>query len=269
MDLQQGSRGMNVRIAQQLLNDAALGGSRLDPDGIFGPLTFKSVEDFQNRRKLEVDGVVGPSTWAALKGQAPVNSTQNASGQGGSTPRSVVAAPLGRPKPSPVPAPHSVAPAAAEPPLNPALEPAWMKVAMAELGIHERTGKGTARIIMYHQATTLHAKSDQVAWCSSFVNWCLAQVGVTGTRSAAAASWAGWGTELKTPRLGCIVQLHHHQKGYAAATGTSSGNHVAFFVHQDAAHIRLLGGNQSDSVKYSDFALAKWSVKTYRWPSGA
>ena len=269
MDLQQGSRGMDVRIAQQLLNDAAVGGSRLEPDGIFGPLTFQSVEDFQHRRKLEVDGVVGPSTWAALRGETRASSPQNASGQGQAAPQRPAAASLSQPKPLPAPAPHPVVPAAVEPPLNPALEPAWLKVAMAELGIHERTGKGTARIILYHQATTLHAKSDQVAWCSSFVNWCLAQVGITGTRSAAAASWAGWGTELQRPRLGCIVQLHHHQKGYVAASGTASGNHVAFFVHQDAAHIRLLGGNQSDSVKYSDFSLAKWSVKTYRWPSGA
>ena len=139
---------------------------------------------------------------------------------------------------------------------------------MAEYGIHERTNLGSRRIIEYHQATTLQAKSDQVAWCSSFVNWCLQQVGIVGSRSAAAASWADWGSGLVKPKLGCIVQLHHSVKGYTSATGTATGNHVAFFIRQDAAHIYLLGGNQSDSVKLSGFPLTKWSVKAYRWPGG-
>ncbi len=152
--------------------------------------------------------------------------------------------------------------------LDAATEPAWLKVALAEYGIHERTTLGTQRIVQYHQATSLHAKSDQVAWCSSFVNWCLAQVGIIGSRSAAAASWADWGVGLDTPKLGCIVQLHHHVKGCTSATGTASGNHVAFFIRQDAAHIFLLGGNQSDSVKLSGFPLSNWSVKAYRWPGG-
>ena len=129
IDLQQGSRGMDVRVAQQLLNDAAPGGSRLDPDGIFGPLTFRSVKDFQRQCKLELDGVVGPSTWAALKGETAAKYAQNRSGQRGPTqhgaaPRGPAAASPIQPKSSPAPARAdlSAAPSAAEPPLNPALD---------------------------------------------------------------------------------------------------------------------------------------------------
>ena len=50
------------------------------------------------------------------------------------------------------------------------------------------------------------------------------------------------------------------------ATGSSSGFHVGFFISLSATHIRILGGNQGDQVKYSDFSLASYEVKGYRRP---
>lgn len=52
------SRGADVVTAQKALG--------VQPDGIFGPLTLEAVKDFQLEHKLEVDGIVGPKTWAAL-----------------------------------------------------------------------------------------------------------------------------------------------------------------------------------------------------------
>ena len=37
-------------------------------DGLFGRVTQEAVRLFQGRRSLEVDGIVGPRTWAGLLG---------------------------------------------------------------------------------------------------------------------------------------------------------------------------------------------------------
>jgi uncharacterized protein (TIGR02594 family) len=148
--------------------------------------------------------------------------------------------------------------------------PPWMAVAEAELGVHENASPGehNQRIIEYHDTTTLKAREDEVPWCSSFVNWALQKAGYAGTRSAAAASWLKWGHDLGAePRPGAVTVICKKSAGADAATGSFSGYHVAFYVSSTPTHVRLLGGNQSDSVKYSNFALAAYEVKAYRWPS--
>jgi hypothetical protein len=56
--LRRGSKGDDVRRLQSLL---AVG-----VDGDFGPKTEGSVKQFQVRKKLTADGIVGPQTWGAL-----------------------------------------------------------------------------------------------------------------------------------------------------------------------------------------------------------
>jgi N-acetylmuramoyl-L-alanine amidase len=52
------SKGERVKELQRLLG--------LKDDGDFGPKTKEAVIKFQNDKKLTVDGVVGPKTWALL-----------------------------------------------------------------------------------------------------------------------------------------------------------------------------------------------------------
>ncbi len=148
-------------------------------------------------------------------------------------------------------------------------KPAWYQIAEGELGVHETPGPlATARIVEYHAATWLKATSDEIAWCSSFVNWCVAKAGLLPTRSAAAKSWEQWG-ETSGLRVGAIVVIRNKQAGGDQATGSGSGFHVAFFAGEENGHIRLLGGNQHDAVRYSDFPLASYEVVAVRWPAEA
>ena len=64
-NLRHGSRGNDVRWLQYELTQAGYG---IVIDGIFGSKTDKCVRDFQLQNGLQVDGVVGPITRAALVG---------------------------------------------------------------------------------------------------------------------------------------------------------------------------------------------------------
>ena len=116
-------------------------------------------------------------------------------------------------------------------------------IAAAELGVHETPGAdATARILEYTKHTTLDAQSDEVPWCSAFMNFVVDTAGFTGTHSAAAMSWEDWGVALDEPILGCIVVWDHH---------------VTLCDHPDISNgiVRGLGGNQSNSVKVSRFSV--------------
>lgn len=142
----------------------------------------------------------------------------------------------------------------------------WIDIARKEMGVHEIPGpEANPRIVAYHQTTTLRATSDEVPWCSSFVNWCLKQAGIQGTNSAAAASWLKWGSPCSRD-AGAVVVLRHKVAGQDAATGSSSGFHVGFLLAIDAGHVRVLGGNQGDMVKESLFPLANYEVMDCRCP---
>jgi peptidoglycan hydrolase-like protein with peptidoglycan-binding domain len=63
------SRGSAVSDLQQALADAGFNPGPID--GSFGPQTRAAVIRFQQAKGLVADGVVGPKTWAALRGAAP------------------------------------------------------------------------------------------------------------------------------------------------------------------------------------------------------
>lgn len=134
----------------------------------------------------------------------------------------------------------------------------WMGIAQGEMGIKELPGaKENPRIIEYHSKTTGAFSSDEVPWCSSFVNWVMSTAGYNTTKSAMARSWLNYGLSLKTPKYGCIVIL-------SRGSNKRSG-HVGFFWKKNMMSIEVLGGNQSNQVKISKYYI--WQVLGYRWPS--
>ena len=229
--LKNGDRGIDVKRLQILLNTGLVPSPHLREDGDFGTRTLDAVVRFQKLRGLVPDGVVGHLTWFAL-------------GKKGNT--------------SALVAPNVDRPAIGS----------WLDIAKAELGIHEDalTGHHTKRILEYHKTTSLKATTDETPWCSSFVNWVMTKAGRKGTNSAAAKSWLDWGSGLADAREGAVTVIKKKNATSDAATGSASGFHVAFYIASPPDHIRLLGGNQADQVRYSNFSLKAYEVKGYRWP---
>ena len=129
------------------------------------------------------------------------------------------------------------------------------EIAKKELGQKEIPGpKSNPRIVAYHQATTLKAKDEAIPWCSSFVCWCIDQalkagwVGAPSTKQAWARSYLAWGKSVKkNPKPGDICIF---TRGKSKSQG-----HVAFFVAKNPnGTIKVLGGNQGDSVCYRNYS---------------
>lgn len=141
--------------------------------------------------------------------------------------------------------------------VSPTPIPPWIRVAQREIGVKEVRGGENPRIIEYHAATTLKATEDEVAWCSSFVNWVCKQCHLERSHSAAARSWLGYGKALPGFKKYAIVVF---KRGNSSWQG-----HVAFVMKDNGdGTIQVLGGNQSDQVCYANYSKA--SVLGYRWP---
>ncbi len=156
--------------------------------------------------------------------------------------------------------------------------PPWLVIALGELGEREIVGaKHNPRILEYGVAVRLRVTTDEIPWCSNFVNWCFMEAWTNarlshalghevamliGTRSAAASSWATWGEETEI-RLGAVA---FWGKTDPDAGGTG---HVAFVAGWTDAHILALGGNQANQVsavlKPRAGAILRWP-KGYVWP---
>ena len=63
--LQEGSKGVAVRGLQRMLLNRGFDVREID--GHFGPNTEKAVKAYQSDKGLDVDGIVGPKTWDALR----------------------------------------------------------------------------------------------------------------------------------------------------------------------------------------------------------
>lgn len=70
--LRKGSTGSYVTLAQKLLIERGYSCGSAGADGKFGKDTQYAVKKFQQAHGLQVDGIIGPKTWAALESNEPV-----------------------------------------------------------------------------------------------------------------------------------------------------------------------------------------------------
>jgi len=109
-----------------------------------------------------------------------------------------------------------------------------------------RPGKDNPRIVLYHSTTSDGAQPDEVAWCSSFVNYCVEQSGKVGTDSKAARSWLHWGESVPRGqwREGDIIVFERGSEPWMG--------HVGFLKSIQGPRPMVLGGNQGDRLCYDD-----------------
>lgn len=95
-------------------------------------------------------------------------------------------------------------------------------------------------------ASTSYPKgtTDEVPWCSAFLNWIGEKVGMKVTGSAAAFSWASWGMVAANPVLGDVVVL-----GWVDKMGQHY--HVGLYIRETPDDIWILAGNSNDTVNIS------------------
>ena len=137
----------------------------------------------------------------------------------------------------------------------------WLDIALAEEGTAEYPGpESNQRILEYIASTTYPDPEEQddsrVPWCSCFVNWCVEQAGLPGTKSAAASSWREWGEELEYGEEGCVVVMTR-----------PGGNHVGFYMNENDYGVLVLGGNQGDRVSRAWFSWDR--ITNFKWPDNA
>jgi uncharacterized protein (TIGR02594 family) len=128
-----------------------------------------------------------------------------------------------------------------------------MKIASSFSGLTEtKDAKVIASFIK--KASGIDINPADTAWCAAFVNGVLGASGGTGTGKLNARSFLNWGVPVTKPSQGDVVVF---ERGSAA----SGKGHVGFFIGTEMKdgkqYIKVLGGNQSDSVKESSYPADK------------
>lgn len=138
--------------------------------------------------------------------------------------------------------------------------PKWYASALAMRGVHEGTKRKPNPEVqkLFADAGFPSIKDTTgTAWCAAFVGAHLQRAGHSSGKTLAARGFETYGVKLDKPRLGCIVVMWRNSP-------KSWTGHVGFYVKEDATHVYVLGGNQSDAVTVAKFPKSR--VLCYRWP---
>jgi uncharacterized protein (TIGR02594 family) len=127
-----------------------------------------------------------------------------------------------------------------------------LKIAFNELGTEEIPGElHNPEILKYANDTGIHGiTSDEIPWCSTFVNWVAWKAGLQYSGKPNARSWLNVGTRVNSPEPGDIVVFWRESP-------ESWKGHVGFFlgISPDRKRVYCLGGNQGNRVSVSAYRL--------------
>ncbi len=90
--------------------------------------------------------------------------------------------------------------------------------------------------------------SDEIPWCSAFVNAVAWLMDLPRTDSATARSWLKVGTPVSLDQAICGFDVVILERGNDGVSG-----HVGFYMSHTDTKVRILGGNQGNAVTEQDF----------------
>ena len=127
-----------------------------------------------------------------------------------------------------------------------------LKIAFGGLGTEEIAGDGNnPEVLKYAKESGITGvTTDEVAWCSTFVNWVATKAGLQKSGKANARSWLNVGTRVTVPEPGDVVVFWRESP-------QSWKGHVAFFIgfSIDKKRVYCLGGNQGNRVSVSAYRV--------------
>jgi hypothetical protein len=225
----------NVRAIQKRLTE--LGCGAVEVDGVFGGDTLEAIELFQVRtidahgQPLNVDGRVGPMTWAALFGEATV-------------------------------------PQIADPPTP--LAAAVLGVAGKEVGVMEDpVGSNSGPRVNQYLASV--GDSGGLAWCAAFVYWCFQQaasavnVANPATRTAGAIDVWDEAGKRGIRRVGAAEAANRHglvQPGMVFVISTGGGHgHVGLVEKVEGVVLTTIEGNSNNGGSREGIGVFRRSAR--------
>jgi len=120
-------------------------------------------------------------------------------------------------------------------------------IAKRYMGLHEK--KHTGKLSKY-----LGVNPRRTPWCGAFVGTVVKRAGKSvPSGHLRAANWK---------RVGKGISLKNARKGDIVVVRTKYGNHVGFYAGRKNGRVQLLGGNQSNQVKISNYRIG--SVQAVR-----
>lgn len=135
----------------------------------------------------------------------------------------------------------------------------WINEAASFLGVAEIPGSANNPQILEFLASSIKTNTEETPWCAAFVNYILARVHLSGSRSAMARSFETSKNFIKLDEKtsGAIVTRYR-------GTKQSGFGHVGFAVCFKPGYVGFLAGNQGDKVSVS-WHPEKY-VTGYWWP---
>jgi len=124
------------------------------------------------------------------------------------------------------------------------------------IGIQEISGQiANSQILAMLQLDNAWPDDDSVPWCSGFVNYIAFLLGLNRTKSLRARSWLNEKIiTRRDARVGFdLVVLKRGSGNQPGPDIINAPGHVGFFAGFQDQWVRILGGNQKDSVSISRY----------------